>query len=488
MSNIVNIELMKDNIHIQFNTTNVNTLKGLNDNFSEFTPGFRYSPKFQAGIWDGKISLFKKHNRSLPYGLLLDAVKYLKSNNIEYNISTEVKMLFGDSDKIPVLDNNKMGWKLREYQYDIVETCLQFKKCCFLASVRAGKTMILYHVWNSAYNANQMKKLVVIVPNISLVDQFYNDWIDYGIERDDIGRVNGNYKEWDNKVVVATWQTLKNNKDKLKEFDAIFVDETHKSKALQISTILQNMKHAKWRIGCTGTFPDNRLDDLNVRSYLGPVVKQYTMYDLKEMGYIADCNINLLNISYSEKYSGSYNDVKDSVFSNKNRLRLITDVIKHIDSSVLILIQKIAKEGDVLKKFLNEQPELLDFEIGFVSGRDKQDIRKKWIDKMNDKKKKIILIASYPLFSTGLTLPNLTHLILGSSSKSKLVVIQSVGRALCKTDEKEVAQIWDICDNVPILEKHSPVRERHYDREKFKLTDYSFIDKDNFYDKLNKGN
>jgi hypothetical protein len=49
--------------------------------------------------------------------------------------------------------------------------------------------------------------------------------IEYGIPSDYIGKVHGKSKEWGKPITISTWQTLKNNHEKLMVYDCVVVDE-----------------------------------------------------------------------------------------------------------------------------------------------------------------------------------------------------------------------------------------------------------------------
>jgi superfamily II DNA or RNA helicase len=57
-------------------------------------------------------------------------------------------------------------------------------------------------------------------------------------------------------------------------------------------------------------------------------------------------------------------------------------------------------------------------------------------------------VASYKTFSTGINIKNLHNIIFGSPSKSKIRVFQSIGRVLRKSDNKDVALLYDVADDV----------------------------------------
>ncbi|MCK5017731.1 MAG: hypothetical protein KAS32_11770, partial [Candidatus Peribacteraceae bacterium] len=65
-------------------------------------------------------------------------------------------------------------------------------------------------------------------------------------------------------------------------------------------------------------------------------------------------------------------------------------------------------------------------------------------------------------------IPSLREIVLASSTKSFIRVIQSLGRTLRKHVSKELggAILWDLVDNVKHLKDHGSARHRHYIKEK----------------------
>jgi len=57
-------------------------------------------------------------------------------------------------------------------------------------------------------------------------------------------------------VVIGTYQSLvKKDEEYFSQFDAVFVDETHKAKANSIQKIMDKCWHCDFRFGLSGTIP-----------------------------------------------------------------------------------------------------------------------------------------------------------------------------------------------------------------------------------------
>ena len=59
-----------------------------------------------------------------------------------------------------------------------------------------------------------------------------------------------------------------------------------------------------------------------------------------------------------------------------------------------------------------------------------------------------IILGSYGTMSTGVNIQNLHHVVFASPSKSRIRVLQTIGRGLRKGKDKEFCKIYDIADDL----------------------------------------
>lgn len=338
----------------------------------------------------------------------------------------------------------------------------------------SGKSLIIAHIIKTLMEHNLNKKALIIVPTISLVEQFYDDLLEYGyFTKDCLGKVYEKYKEFGRPVVISTWQTLSRNHNRLSEFECVICDEVHGAKAHEIKKILNLCTGADYRLGFTGTMPLSDLDIWNVKAYLGPVIREYGAGQLGREGYISKANIVIVDINYQNEYKGSYDDVKDEIFKNPFRLGVLKNIINASKGNILLLVGKVEKEGALLKEYLDKQTDhnALKKDVVFLHGSTKVQEREYW-RKECEKRKNIVLIATYGIFQQGINIPSLKYIVLASPYKSKIRVLQSIGRGLRKhKSKKDGAYIYDIFDDCKYLYDHGVKRERHYNAEGFDVTD-----------------
>ena len=84
----------------------------------------------------------------------------------------------------------------------------------------------------------------------------------------------------------------------------------------------------------------------------------------------------------------------------------------------------------------------------FVYGNTSTEEREKIRATVENVKKFYYTIASYGTFSTGVNIRNINNIVLASPSKSKIRVLQSIGRGLRKSETKDSVLIFDIIDDM----------------------------------------
>ena len=480
---MINIEL-HDPLHVRLDTENWAYLNEVKEHFRHYVDGYKFMDKFRSGQWDGKVGLMDTMKRTIPYGLLLELIKYHKKEwgDIPYNLSPQVKQLFVG---IRPEYRKDLCFSPYDYQDDCITACLKTSKGIIRSATASGKSLMISYVVKALQEQNLTKNGIIIVPSIGLVTQFYGDMQEYGMDMSVVGRVGDNWKEWDNPLVISTWQSLNNVRHHMERMDTVIVDEVHGAKAQVLGELLQTAPNARFRYGFTGTMPSQLLDCLQVQSYIGPVLREYGAARLAKMGYVAEAFIKMIHVDYKVAPKGTYNEIKDEVFHNPYRQGIIKDIIKNSDGNVLILVGKVSDEGEALKTILREDVTLREHEIEFLSGKDSATEREKWRKYMDEKDKRIVLIATYGIFQQGINIKSLRHLILASPFKSKVRVLQSIGRTLrLHADKDNGAIVWDICDNAKHLDKHSDIRLKHYNIEEFDVTEYNVTEGQRYQETL----
>lgn len=466
------------NLKFKIDTDEYDYLSELNNYFSAYTEGFRFSPLYKTGQWDGKIYMLNKTNLTLPIGLLTDFLRFHKKyfNDYKLNLDEDLKNIIKKEDISNLeLEPCKL-WDYRDYQEFSIKKAIEYKRGIIRACTGAGKTLIIYGIIKNLLKYQKISNAIIIVPSVSLIKQFYSDIIEYGIDKKDVGMFFSKIKDFDKKITISTWQTLKNRKDIILNYDCVIVDECHGVRGIELSNILQ-LSEAKYKIGCTGTLPDDQIELWNIKSYLGPVLYEVSTSELADLGYLAQCKVKFFNIYYKKntRFSRDYFEAVNDIFDNEFRLSFINNLINKLNDTILILVNKVETEGEFLKEVILKNYNIKEENITFISGKMNADIREEWRKKViKNHDKKYIIIATFGVFQQGINIPNLKYLIFASPTKSKIRLLQSIGRTLRMfTNKEDGAIIYDIVDyNNRWFPKQGDIRLRHYYKEKFEVEEY----------------
>jgi len=135
-----------------------------------------------------------------------------------------------------IKDNMKNApFEIRDYQDKAVRAALKYHKGILLSCTSSGKSLMIYNIIRYLRKKGQ-KHILLIVPNIMLVDQMYDDFKDYGYDNldDDVERLGGGHEAlFDKPVLISTWQSLQNKDSEFFEkYGAVFTDECVSGKTL----------------------------------------------------------------------------------------------------------------------------------------------------------------------------------------------------------------------------------------------------------------
>lgn len=87
--------------------------------------------------------------------------------------------------------------------------------------------------------------------------------------------------------------------------------------------------------------------------------------------------------------------------------------------------------------------------------------------------KNIIIVASFGIFATGVSINNLHNVVLASPYKSKIKILQSIGRGLRLHSEKLQCSIYDFVDSAKYKNKNNYFLDHFFSR-------YELYQKENF--------
>ena len=316
-------------------------------------------------------------------------------------------------------------------------------------------------------------KSLIIVPTTSLVEQMYSDFLDYGWKENYLQKLyQGHDKKVISDVMISTWQSLyKMPKKYFDEFGCVIGDEAHLYKAKSLTNILTKLTNAKYRFGLTGTLDDSQTHRLVLEGLFGSLSKVVKTKELMDSKTLAELNIKCLLLEYPEDDCKYIKDFKyaqeiDFLVTSKKRNEFISNLIVSMKGNTLCLFQLVEKHGNPLYDLIKQKVST-NRKVFFVFGGTSTDTRED-IRGITEKEKNVIIVASYGTFSTGINIRNLHNVVFASPSKSRIRVLQSIGRGLRRGDNKKDVKLYDIADNLT-----------HKSRKNFTLK--HFIERINLY-------
>ena len=357
------------------------------------------------------------------------------------------------------------------------------KRMVVLSPTGSGKSLIIYMFIRWFLSEYPNDKLMLVVPNVHLVNQIYYDFEEYSsknswnVEKFCHKIYSGQDKSFESNVIITTWQSIyKLPPSKFSVFKGIISDECHLAKATSLISILEKAKNAEYRFGTTGTLDDINLNELTLFGLFGDARRHVTTKTLIDSNHLSSFRIKYITLKYpdqecKEVCKMDYTDEIDYILDHEKRNKFIKNLCKHLTGNTLILYTYVEKHGSLLSDILSE---IEGKETFFIHGGVNADIREE-IRKDVEKKDNCLIVASYGTFSTGVNIKNLHNVIFASPTKSKVRSLQSIGRGLRLGDNKDGCVLFDICDNFctkrksNYMVKHGNERLKIYYKENFDI-------------------
>jgi superfamily II DNA or RNA helicase len=455
--------------------------------------------------WDGEIRFIDKWHR-IPLGLWGELKKMCK----EYNFSLKIngkEHLYDEE-----FDTEKFyAWLVdhfsespitpRYYQIEGAKRVIKYRRCTEEISTSGGKTLIAYIIFRYLLDRGDIKKMLYIVPNINLVTQSEDKFIEYeeGCKKDGFTStvVFGGAKrrnEDSTNIVFGTYQSLvKKDLEYFQNFDAVMVDETHHASSNSIRKILVKCTDARFKFGLTGTLPkEGSCDSFTIQAFLGPKVYTIHSSDLITEGNATPVHVICIELDYldnevkrnlydlrnvpAEQKDGArlLNMEKDIARDSRKRFNFICETIEKSSRNSLVIFSDI--KNDYGRRIYDWLRENTNKNAYYIDGGTKDEHRDYYKKKMEDEEE-TILVASVGTFSEGIDINNLYTIYIVESFKSEKIVRQTLGRGMRLMNGKEKVTVIDFSDNYEhgsngyqrknYLLRHAKERQNIYKEKKF---------------------
>lgn len=450
-----------------------------------------------VGLWIELIKMCRLFGYSINF--VNDFDSKIRNTNISYETFNEyINGLFMNSNIKP-----------RDYQIDGVFKMIEYMKCCVEVSTSGGKTLMAYMLFRFMKDFLHLNHILFITPKTNLTTQSASKFIEYDQANQMLtdwtynevhSKVKPSKKKqiYDENIIFGNYQSLhRKNNEFFQKFDAVIVDECHHAISPSIRNILMKCVNAKYKIGMTGTFPDdNSYDSFVISSYIGPVVYRLPSYELIETKKSATpVHINSIFLQYLDtetlnelytKRSVSKSDdptVGNTILSaemdiykrNSLRFNFICDMISKTTKNSLVIFSDIKNEYG--KRIYDRIRETTDKTCFYIDGHTNANVRDEMKQAMEDDLTgNTIIVASMGCFAEGIDIANMWNIFLVETTKSDTILAQILGRGMRRFKGKDKTMMIDFVDdfrfgggfyNENYLYKHGIERINIYNKRGF---------------------
>jgi len=323
-----------------------------------------FNQAVENGTWDG-MDHFMTKDFTIPIGLWREVSEFSRiyqietkiegiKNHLDLEINRHNYEKFVNALYKGITTDKGEPFYPRDYQYEGAFRAIKYKFCCEELATSSGKTSIFY-TYNSFLKfigkIGKGKKALLIVPNVSLVNQTAKAFKQYsnGLVDWNIHTVGGKKGEFDPvkfaecDMMITTYQSMLNivpkclnNKlgnlimkgikkgeeekrqgdimnikrklasakimDICSDFSVVCVDEAHKSASQSIGDILASCVNWEYKLGLSGTMKID-LEYSNfytMQERTGPLVMTLSAKFLMDNDYSPDVKIKQVFLEYSK--------------------------------------------------------------------------------------------------------------------------------------------------------------------------------------------
>ena len=451
----------KNEVYLVLDDLDPSTSQELTEFFTFEVPGAKFMPMYRNRMWDGKIRLFSPGTGQIYVGLLLYIIQYCLKNNIEYIIEDgveDVRNVMGKDVRNFIKSlkpkTKRKTLKVRDYQIQAVQHAISRNRALIVSPTASGKSLVIYALVR--YYHMMGLKTLILVPTTSLVEQMYSDFEDYGWSPGTYCQkiYQGHDRKITKDVAISTWQSIyKMPKKYFESFGCVIGDEAHLFKAKSLTGIMTKLHQCKYRFGLTGTLDGTQTHRLVLEGLFGAVENVVTTKELIDKKTLANLKIKCIVLRHPNiRERMTYAEELEYLVTNSARNKFTIDLCTNIPGNTLCLFQLVEKHGKILYDQVKDT--VKDRKVFFVYGgtntKTREDIRS-----IVENEKDSIIIASYGTFSTGINIRNINNIVFASPSKSKIRVLQSIGRGLRLSETKSSILVFDIADDISYKERRN---------------------------------
>ena len=427
---------------------------------------------YKAKIWDGRESFFNDEGFGFLYELddilsILEEMGYDLDSDIDFSVERNEQV-----PEVPFIDESFLelytGHKLRDYQYNSVNSVIQYRRGLLDIGTNGGKSFIcvaLSKVFDSHY------KSVVIVPSDFLVKQTYADYKKTDLDVFALTAktpVHKRKQEIDNhRHIILTSKLFINHSDLFTNEEwVLMVDEAHQFGDVFADCIRTDMAHCPIRVGMTATLPKEKIDPYKRKKIInhigGDILESVRQKELISRGISSKLSIRMFQtyheeieeLSKTKEFDWSIEE--NYLLNNIDRIQAIANFIKKFPvKNTLILCQPSL--GIKLSEILG---------CDMIVDEVKSQQRTEWFENFNNRDD-YILAGSFDCVGTGISNNRIFRQFTIDVGKNPVHIIQGIGRALRRDGVYNEAEVIDISARTKYSLKHKKERLKIYKEEEF---------------------
>jgi len=273
-------------------------------------------------------------------------------------------------------------------------------------------------------------------------------------------------------------QKKKNQNQKLKELiqnaDLIIIDEAHHTPANMIKSLLLDSPNSI-RLGLSATPLREDGRELEILGLIGKIsysidytelVKNHYLVPIEYIQFtpkISEKIYNKIHLTkqyfagqpFAKEYSAILKIFENSPYTNKQILQKIKELNKY---PALVIVRRI-NIARKLSELLNQEGIMSDW----ISSKTSLEERIEKIENLKNGKLKVLVATS--LADEGLDIPQLSLVVLLSQGKSRIKLIQRIGRVMRPILNKQKGYILDIAYNSDIFQRQADNRKKFVENE-----------------------
>jgi len=479
------IELKKINeSYFYINSFDNMVLDQISNEFTFYVKNFQYHPKYKKldsngrRRWDGKIRLFNKKTKLLYVGLFDLLTKYFDINKIEYIGDPKLykKVEFSATEIENWIKSLNVPLEKYNHQLQLVQAALIENRLIAISPTSSGKSFALY-LYIKYLLENYLKptdKILLTVPVINLVEQMATDFEkydeNYGTITKKIHRIRGGFsKHSDKQIYISTWQSIYDmEQDYFEQFKVLIMDETHRFSSECTKMLAEKSINANFRLGVTGTLDDWKTNNIMLQGIIGKIVKIIKTSDLIKEKILTPLRIFNIIIGYSKNDRENIGHTKiyarelQYILDHPARLDLVVSTIIQLPHNSLVLFTRLDYGKKILQNLRDKTQKRLYYVDGETPVSEREQIRRDV-----ELEKDCVLVASAQIFSTGVNIKNIHNVFLTSGGKSKIRLLQSIGRGLRLHKTKNVLTVIDFIDDLSLPSKNNFMLKHYHQRQNF---------------------